>query len=277
MPIASVRGVDIFYSVVGEGPPVLVMHGGLGLDHTYFRPWLDPLGERAALVLYDHRGNGRSSRPSSLDDVDHGTWAEDADALRAALGHERVVVLGHSYGSFLALEYAVRHPERVAGLVLVGSAPKFDYPATAMANAAKRATPEQLAALQGGLTGPVADDEGFARVWRAIVPIYYHRPDAEVLRRQDAETRYSAAAFNAGMFRCLPSYDVLPHLGQLRVPALVVTGRHDWITPVEQGERLARAMPDARLVVFEESGHYPFVEEPARFVDLVGAWLDEHR
>src|SRR5262249_34696747 len=154
---ANLRGADIHYELHGEGPAVLVMHGGLGLDHTYFRPWLDPLGARATLVYYDHRGNGRSARSQPLDDVDHATWADDADALRAALGNEQVIALGHSYGSFLALEYAVRHPGRVAKLVLVGCAPKFDYPDVVMANAQKRGTPEQVATLGAGLSAPAAD------------------------------------------------------------------------------------------------------------------------
>jgi proline iminopeptidase len=278
MPIPKLRGTEIFYTLHGDGPPVVVMHGGLGLDHTYFRPWLDPLGKKRTLVYYDHRGNGRSARPASLDDVDHATWADDADALRAALGHEKIVLFGHSYGSFLALEYALRHADRLAGLVLVGCAPKFDYTDVVMGNAAQRATPEQLAALQGGLSAPAADDAAYARIWRSIAPLYFHRFDAAVWQRMDEATRYSAAAFNAGMFRCLPAFDVLSRLAGIRVPTLVVTGRHDWITPVEQGgARIQRSMPDAKLVVFEESGHYPFIEEPARFLDVVGGWLDERR
>src|SRR5687767_13819843 len=84
-----VRDTELFVSTTGAGTPVLVMHGGLGVDSTYFRPWLDALGDVAELTFYDHRGNGRSARPS-LDDVDHSTWVADADALRERLGHEQV-------------------------------------------------------------------------------------------------------------------------------------------------------------------------------------------
>lgn len=63
MPIAKINGADLFYLTRGEGLPCLVMHGGLGLDHTYLHPWLDPLGDTLQLVYYDHRGNGRSGRP----------------------------------------------------------------------------------------------------------------------------------------------------------------------------------------------------------------------
>ncbi len=82
---AQVNDTQLFFERVGKGQPMLVMHGGLGLDHTCFRPWLDKLGEQVELIYYDHRGNGRSSRPDSLEGVTHETWAADADALRAQL------------------------------------------------------------------------------------------------------------------------------------------------------------------------------------------------
>jgi pimeloyl-ACP methyl ester carboxylesterase len=65
MPVAYLNGTELFYVEVGEGTPCLVMHGGLGFDHTWLHPWLDPLGDVMHLVYYDHRGNGRSGRPPS--------------------------------------------------------------------------------------------------------------------------------------------------------------------------------------------------------------------
>ena len=271
MPTATVNGTELFYETVGTGRPILVMHGGLGHDHSYFRPWLDPLAHGATLIYYDHRGNGHSRASGSLD---HDTWIADADALRAHLGHERVVVLGHSYGSVLAQEYALRHPERVDGLILCSSTPAFDYQAVMMQNAATRATPEQLAALQGGLSAPLAGDESYRRLWGLIAPLYFHHYDAGVGARVFGEVRFSAKAFNAGMFHGLPGFNTLARLGELRMPALILSGRADWITPPAQGgARLAAGIAGARHVIFEESGHYPFVEEPARFISVVESWL----
>lgn len=92
---------ELFFEPFGQGHPVLIMHGGLGLDHTYFRPWLDKLADVAELIYYDHRANGRSARPSVIEGIGHETWAADADALRAHLGYDRIILLGHSYGGFL--------------------------------------------------------------------------------------------------------------------------------------------------------------------------------
>ena len=268
----SVDGAELFYETLGRGPLVMTMHGGLGFDHTYFRPWLDPLAERATVAYYDHRGNGRSSR-GDLDRVDHATWADDADRLRAALGHDRMVLFGHSYGGFLAQQYALRHPERLRGLVLCDTAPAFDYPDVQMKNAQARGTPEQLQALQQGMSGPSSDDAAFAAGTLCVLPMYFHhyRP---AYGEAFARMRFSAAAFSAGMFRCLPRFNTLARLGEIRVPTLILAGRDDWITPPAQGaERLHHGIAGSRQVLFDDSGHYPFIEEPARFVQVVGDWL----
>ncbi|MGZ6839800.1 MAG: alpha/beta fold hydrolase, partial [Frankiaceae bacterium] len=120
MTCVSVNDTLLHYETLGAGPRCLVMHGGLGLDHSHLRPAIDRLADRLELVYYDHRGNGRSGRPP-LGTLSIEQLAEDADALAARLGFEEVLVLGASYGGFVAQELAVRHPGRVRGLVLVGT------------------------------------------------------------------------------------------------------------------------------------------------------------
>lgn len=268
-------GVELFYEVMGEGTTLLLMHGGLGLDHTAFRPWLDPLAERYRLVFYDHRGNGRSSRPESLGGVTHDTWVADADALRRHLGIERLVVLGHSYGGYLALEYALRHPRRVAGLVLcstAGRALPFDG---ALARAERTGTPRQVERLRRLLGEGVADDAAFRDLFTDLLPLYFRTPEPEAIRRILAETRFSAAALSHAFAECYPSFDVLARLSRIEAPALVLSGRHDWVfAPEESAEPLRAGIPDARLVVFEESGHYPFIEEQGAFLSALGDWLE---
>jgi len=106
LPIIPANGTELYYVEAGSGLPCLVMHGGLGVDHTYLHPWLDPLGDVLRLIYYDHRGNGRSGRPA-LETLTFDQFCADADTLRSALGLDRVAVMGSSYGGFIALEYAV--------------------------------------------------------------------------------------------------------------------------------------------------------------------------
>jgi proline iminopeptidase len=156
MPVVHLNGTELFYVEVGEGLPCLVMHGGLGIgDHSVLHPWLDPLGDVMRLVYYDHRGNGRSGRPPP-ETITFEQLCSDADALREHLGFETVAVLGYSFGGFVALEYALRDPEHLSHLILLDTAPTFDYEEEIEANARRKgATQEQLEALDAS-----AEDEG---------------------------------------------------------------------------------------------------------------------
>lgn len=266
----SLPDTELFVSRIGAGTPVLVMHGGLGIDHSYFRPWLDDLAEVAELVFYDHRGNGRSAR-SPLDGVDHATWVADADALRAHLGHEQVVVLGHSYGGFLAQRYALAHPERVRGLVLVSTAATMQHWERVHENiTARGATPQQRRAFEDR---PFEDDEELARTMQALLPLYFKNPDPHLLDAVGRQMRFSAAASAAGG-RAMADFDLRGDLGRIAAPTLVLAGRADFIMPADvTAEPLAAAVPHAELVVFEDSGHFPFVEENALFLRVVRRWL----
>ena len=134
----SIGDVTLFVDVDGaalvpdghsmrERPTLVMLHGGPGLDHTPFKqPIFSPLKEVAQVVYYDHRGNGRSDR-SSPDKWNLNTWADDVVALCSALGIEHPIVFGGSFGGFVALNYAVRHPEHPAKLILSSTAAHIDW------------------------------------------------------------------------------------------------------------------------------------------------------
>jgi proline iminopeptidase len=274
---ASLGGVELAYDTIGRGVAVLVMHGGLGLDHTYFRPYLDPLAEAAELTFYDHRGHGRSSAVDDWRGIDHGTFADDADALREHLGHERIVVFGHSYGGFLAQEYALRYPERLAGLVLCSTAPALDYVRDLrrlLAAADVAATEEQIERAERFFATPPGSDEEFGRERRAVLPLAFAHPAPRLLGPLVEEVMFRAAPWRHAVQSLLPAYNVTDRLRVVAAPALVLGGRHDWASPATQPARLAALLRRSELVLFEHSGHYPFVEETDEFVRVVREWIE---
>lgn len=267
---AQVNGTELYYETLGAGVPLLLMHGGLGFDHSGFRPAHDQLADQGTQVIYyDHRGNGRSARPESWEGITHDTFTTDADALREHLGLEKVVLLGHSYGGFLAMEYALRHQEHLSGLILLCTAPTLDYPDVIMQNVRRRSTPETAEVLMGALGNPTTDEAVYRDMWHTILPLYFKQPDAVDCDGVLARAHLSAVAGYHAFTNLVPNYNVLPRLGEIRVPTLVMAGRDDFITPPEQAERIQQAIPGAELVIFEESGHFPFVEEPAKYFDVV--------
>ena len=276
---AEINGVNLFYTTVGSGPPLMLMHGGLGGDHTFFLPWFEDIADQWTLILYDHRGNGRS-RPIEWEGVSHDTWAADADALRAYLGYEKISLLGHSYGGFLAQEYAARYQDRLDALILLCTAPALDYPDIIKANAEARAkTPEAIAAVDEAFSEePLAKDEDFERVLKALGSLYFHRPDdfAEIISSIMDDVSFSAAAWNHCSNVCLPDFNMMEQLPKIEVPTLILSGADDWITPAEQGQRMHDALPNSDLVIFDKSGHFPDIEERELFFKTLRDWLSQH-
>jgi proline iminopeptidase len=272
MPLARLDGVELFHLEVGTGLPCLVMHGGLGVDHTQFREALDPLGDGIRLVYYDHRGNGRSSRPP-MTTLTLEQLAADADALRDQLGLEKVAVLGHSYGGCLALQYALRYPHHLTHLLLVGTTAAWDYTDQIITELQRRApAPEVLTAF---LDVPL-DDAEFARGQELVAAtLGFHHFDPRLAESLFRSTRWSAAACRRSR-ELMADCDVASRLGEIDVPTLVLVGRHDFFCPPSQAARLQRGIRGAEMVVFEQSGHYPFAEEPEGFRHAVRKWLARH-
>jgi proline iminopeptidase len=271
---ARVNGTRLYYQVRGQGIPMLMMHGGPGLDHTYFLPYFEPLCAQMELIYYDHRSNGRSERPQSMTGISHDTWIADADALRAHLGFDRIILFGHSYGGALALDYALKYGDHLAGLVLCCTAPTFDYVDVILDNAKARGTAEQLKAIEAVLSGVVQEDAEWRKMWMTYLPLYFKEYDPAVGIAMDRQTIYSAAAQNHANAHCLPFFNTLDHLCKIDTPTLVISGREDWITPpVQAGERIHAGLPNSESVVFEQSGHFPFIEETDPVMQLISDWV----
>jgi proline iminopeptidase len=268
MPVAHLNGTNLFYVEVGEGLPCLVMHGGLGFDHTCLHPWLDPLADAMHLIYYDHRGNGRSGRPPS-ETITFEQLCADADALREHLGFERVAVLGYSFGGLVALEYALRYPERLSRLILLDTTSALDYGEEIEANARRKgATEEQLEALAAS----TEDDAESWRLWKVIEPLYFHTYDADLAERVLGETIPSAQAAQAGD-AIVEEWDLTARLDEISAPTLVLVGKDDFICPPSRAKILQEGIPNSEMVVFENSGHIPYIEEPEAFFEAVRGWL----
>jgi proline iminopeptidase len=265
--LIDVGGVELYVEEVGRGSPALVLHGGLGVDHRMCRA-LDPLGDRLRLVYVDHRGNGRS--PSDdLATTTMADWATDAAGLaRVVGGGEPVVVIGHSYGGFIAQELAIAHPAVVRALVLVATTPgqlgTGEDPAPV-----GPPVPSEYAPLLAKMPG--TDDE-LARMMNELAPAYLHRAPAEQLRSALAGTVFRVAAMRRG-FEELARWSSVDRLPGVEVPVLLVAGRHDAFTAWPQSERIAARLPDAEVVILEGSAHVPWLDEPASFFDAVTTWL----
>ncbi|MEO0564650.1 MAG: alpha/beta fold hydrolase, partial [Chloroflexota bacterium] len=197
-------------------------------------------------------------------------FTADADAVRQHLGHEKVIVIGHSYGGFIAQEYAIAYPDALMGLLLIDTVPVLDYQPTPPGG-----TEEQLAAFGAAFTRPMENDEDWRNTWTTLSQMYFHDYDPAVGDALDAATHYSAAAWNQAN-ALLATYNTLEGLPSITVPTLIVAGEGDFITPPAQGaERLGDLIPNAQVKMFADSRHYPFIEAQDAFFSTLREWLGQ--
>lgn len=272
MPTVDLSGTRLHYEVDGTGPPLLVLHGGLGLDHQIYRRTLAPLAEHFQLIFPDQRGNGRSTT-EDLGSITMPQLADDALALTDHLGLDRFSAFGHSYGGFVAQELALRHGDRLDALVLVDTTPgQLGEGEDETEEQGPEPPPEVVAMMS---TIPETDEE-MAAGMAGLFPAYFHSPELLDLESLAEGTVFRAATMVRG-FEVLSSWSSVDRLAGLDVPALVLAGRHDVFTSYPQAHRIGSRVPGSTVVVFDHSGHFPWIEEPDRFWTTLRTWYARHR
>jgi proline-specific peptidase len=262
------RGFETWYRVVGDAEqpgrlPLLCLHGGPGGSHYALQPLEELARAGRRVVFYDQLGGGESDRPddSSLWTVE--LFLDELRTVRKALGLERLHLFGSSWGGMLALEYALIQPDGLASLVLNSSptsAPRW-------AEEAKR--------LYEALPTGLSEKDAEAEFWRRHICRLDPEPETvakgkSMANKQVYETMWGPTEFN--VTGTLKDWDVIDRLGEIGVPTLVTSGRHDECTPALV-EPLVEGVAEAEWVLFEESSHMPYQEERERYLSVVGDFL----
>jgi len=250
MPFARVSDIDLYYEMVGNGPP-LIMVAGLGTTTRACAPLAEQFGQRCETITYDHRGVGRSSKPPDAP-YSLAMYANDLEGLLRHLSIEKAHVIGMSMGGIVAQQFVLDYPGRVNKLVLIttaGHITNYMRRIGLMFRALiTRLPPAEFARTLVTLSFTAEfverSPETVAQVERLVTP---DPSDIEGIKRQVS---------------MLADGDFSRRLADISVPVLVVAGARDILTPVEYSKMLATAIPDARLAVMEHSAHHPLVEEP---------------
>ena len=269
----SLGGVSLWFdvsgpSVVPEGdtavgrPTVVAVHGGPGLDHLNMKQRLAPLAERAQIVFYDQRGHGRSDH-STAEFWNLHTWANDLRRLCDALGLAKPVVLGSSFGGFVALTYAGLFPGHPGGIILAN---------TTGGRSDHRRSVEMFRRLGGDEAAAVAErdfaeltEESAAEFNRVCHPLYSSKPGYAEESRQGFARSIQTVDVNLHYFRHeAPRFDPWSVLAVIRCPVLILAGEDDPICPLPVVEDLAGQLPadTTRLVRLPQARHNIFRDRP---------------
>jgi proline iminopeptidase len=268
-----VPGASLYAREIGRGQPMLVLHGGPDFDHAYLRPDLDRLADGYRLIYYDQRG-AAGVKP---EDVTLQSDVADLERVRAHFTLDAPVVVGHSWGTVLALEYALRYPTRVSRLVLMNPAPASaaDVPVLRtfylqkigtemdrqreIVNAAayKAGEPEAVIARYRSHFKPaLARPADYEKLMTAMQAAFVQQGKEGILTARAVEDRLMHDSWE------IPGYDLMPKIASLQIPTLIIYGDHDFI-PIEISQHIAKAMPTARLVTLKDCGHFSYLECPA--------------
>ena len=278
------RGQETWYRIVGDGEeagklPLLCLHGGPGAAHDYLEPLerVAETGRRA--IFYDQAGCGKSGRTDeSMWNVE--TFVDEVGAVRDALGLERTHLFGSSWGGMLAMEYALTRPSGLASLVLSSSPASISL----WAEETGRLRAELPSEIQRTLDKHEAAGTADSPEYEAATMEFYRRhvvrldPIPDFVQRTFAEVAHNPVYLHmqgpnefviAGTFK---DWNITHRLGEIDVPTLVTSGRHDECTP-RQAEVVHQGIPGSEWVVFEESSHMQFAEEPDRYLEVLDDFL----
>jgi proline iminopeptidase len=268
------NGLKLTYETQGSGNEVvIVVHGGAGLPHEYFHPMLYNLSRYAKLVFFDRRADMLSANAHGMAPV--AELADDLEALRKALGIERVTLLGHSFGATIALNYAIRHPQNVKRLILVSAAAVVENPYEGEKRILQTLSKVEMAAYKSGEggTGAAKPCDRVRMRYAVLYPHFFYKLVPYEFKRGVYTVYFDSLSKKEALAGDPTGLDVRGQLSQVSAPVLVVAGRHDLMTPPDQSSELASGLPKSKLVVMEHSGHFPFFEENYMFTEWVRQFM----
>jgi proline iminopeptidase len=262
-------GYRLHVEQVGDGFPVIVLHGGPGMDHTMFRPYLDPLGDEFRLLYVDERGQGRSERvdPQTLS---LGVFARDVDLLVEALELPSYALLGHSFGAIIATWHATELGT-AAAYVLSGGADASDaLDADVEAALDALGDDHEVIAASWEREQTVETEAELKQLLRDQMPFHFY---GEVPPGYGDETVGSPEVLRHFAQAGYGAFDYRPRLGEVGKPTLVIVGEHDQTTTPRAARVLHEGIAGSQLVVIPEAGHMSFVEQQQPYLDALRRFL----
>jgi proline-specific peptidase len=273
-----VGDAELWVEEEGAGVPLVLIHGGPGGTHHGFHPWFGRAAEFARVIYYDQRGCGLSDYEPGPDGYSVEQAVEDLEGLRRVLGVDTFVLVGFSYGGFLAQYYTTRYPENVAGLVLVGASPGIS------ADLGRSREQEFISDEERGKMREIRDqlralapERGWSGAESMALLVYnnhvngdwkrqhYYKPSPERMAQIALYEWVQDDIFNGRMSQSAGRVDLTGAFDQSPVPTLILEGDWDLTWGPEKREALAENQPHARMITFERAGHSIFSEDPDRF------------
>lgn len=268
----KINDYQLYVDLIGEGEPIVFLHGGPGSEHRFFLPHMVPLSKKFKLVFYDQRGCGKSDL-SENDQYSMKNEVENLEALRIQLGFEKMNLFGESWGSILALLYATTYPERVNKILLTAAIGVTSKGLERFSKELeKRLTEDDKIKLSKWEENVKIGEASIEDLLQILDPYYVF--SQETLNRKEKNT-FSGEVNKAIGTDIKNNYDVTENLHKIsNIPILVAQGSHDILTPSIIKELFSEHIPHLQLVEIEECGHWTVVEQPEKMCNVALSFFE---
>jgi proline iminopeptidase len=274
-------GLRLHYRTEGHGPVCLAHPGGPGADSRYFFD-LAGLSSFLTVLFFDPRGSELSPSPADSTRYRLTDYAADVEALRLHLGLDSFILLGHSFGGFVAQEYALTYPHGLSHLILANTTPSLSGDAAKRLLAAVEKQqnepwyPAARAAFDKIWAGDFATGRDLGELVAAELPFYFREWNAAAQRYG---ANFEGITVNVDAVRYFnlveaPKFDFHPRLREIQIPTLVLTGEDDFICDIRSAQETASLIPNAELCIMPGCGHYTFVDNPELFRETIRGFIN---
>lgn len=273
--LVQVKGTKIYCRVIGSGEPIVIVHGGPGMEHTYFLPQLLSLASKYRLIFYDQRGSGRSPVDVDPSSMNMNQFVEDLDSIRAFFKIDKMNLMGHSFGGLIAMRYAVKYPDRLQRLMLINPSPQTSYwrdsSFSMMELRDDEKTTKEKKEILASAEFKNSTPETVSRYFKLLLKNSFFHPEyidslTLIFRPNYVKTRELMNSLYKDS--TLITYDLTAELKKVKCRTLLCGAEADFVPP-EANEQLHKALKNSEYYLFESCGHFPFVESKDEFERVV--------
>ncbi|KYG78735.1 proline iminopeptidase-family hydrolase [Roseivirga echinicomitans] len=266
----EINGSQVYYKTMGQGEPLVIVHGGPVMDHSYLLPHLEELAKDYQLIFYDQRACGQSSVEVQVATMNLAGFVEDIEQIRQALKLEKINLFGHSWGGLLAMKYGIKYPENLNYLILSNSiAPSVADWELEGGRVSERATnkdrEDRQAIMESGAlqnANPAKAIEKLLRI--SFRPQMYDTMNLNKLNLYAPEDYMQRSQIFGLLGPDLTDFNLYSDLKKINCPTLILYGSEEPAASLH-AQRMTESFPNGQLSIIQKSGHFPFIENPSTF------------
>lgn len=277
----SANGAEFFCRIFGKGGPIIVIHGAPGLSQDYLLPYLASLSENNLVVFYDQRGCGQTISELTEKQINVSTFVEDIESIRKSLNYDKITLLGHSWGGFLAMKYALQYPASTHKLILLDTMPASQEEFTLfIEEVTKRLAPlhDALQTIESTDLYKAGDPETVEKQLKMVFQTYLYNPENIKKLNFCLPQQGILNGFKAFGLLCetifMKPYDIFNDLPAIKCPTLILHGDSDPIS-YRMAEHIQQAIPNSQFIKIDNCGHFPYVEQPQITFSAIKNFLEK--